>query len=252
MSEPFASSRQKIARAKEHLINLNREIQKFTLINPYARVIEPHPNKPGHEIHKIKMTQEIPVVIVDTIADCVQNLRNSLDNAAYAVAVESGKVMPKNAAFPFARSVTEMANSLGRSKDLPKEIQSLFCGFQPYLGGDDILWTLNEICNGDKHKYVIPIGTGMIRMAAGIEVTGYFSMPDPHVWNRAKNEMELVTLGPNSKFKYNFHFGFFVAFNDIQIVDGEPVLAVLDQLCGRVERILVSIEAESKRLGIVK
>jgi hypothetical protein len=252
MSNPFESSRRKIARAKEHFLNLHREIEKFTLVKPYERVIEPHPDEPDHTIHKIKMTKELPSSIADTTADLVQNLRNALDNAAYAVAVASGKVEPKFTAFPFAGSIAQMANSLGRSKDLPKEIQSLFCGFQPYLGGDDILWALNEICNGDKHKIVIPIGTGMVRVAGGIEVTGYFSMPEPHVWNRTKNEMELVTLGPNAKFKYNFQFSFFVAFNDIQIVDGKPILGVIDELCGKVERIVVCIEAESRRIGLIK
>ena len=64
--------------------------------------------------------------------------------------------------------------------------------------------------------------------------------------------MELLTLGVNTKFKYNFHFSFSVAFNNIQIVDGDPVLRVLDELCGRVERILACIEAESRRLRIIK
>jgi hypothetical protein len=252
MSDHFESSRRKVGRAKEHFLNLHREIEKFTLVNPYERVIEPHPDNPDHMIHKIKMTKEIPASIPDITADVVNNLRNALDNAGYAVAVASGVPDPKFSAFPFAGSVAQMANSLGRSKDVPKEIQSLFCGFQPYLGGDDILWALNEICNGDKHKMVIPIGTAMIRVAAGVEAVGYFSMPNDHVWNRAKNEMELLTLGVNTKFKYNFHFSFSVAFNNIQIVDGDPVLRVLDELCGRVERILACIEAESRRLRIIK
>ena len=222
------------------------------ILNPYERVIEPHPDKPDHVIHKIKMTKEIPAPIADITGDVVNNLRNALDNAGYAVAVASGKVDPKFTAFPFAGSVGQMANSLGRSKDVPKEIQSLFCRFQPYLGGDDILWALNEICNGDKHKMVIPIGTGIIRAGVGIEVMGKFSMPNVHIWDRAKNEMELVTLGADAKFNYHFQFSFFVAFNNIQIVDGEPILGVLDQLVGRVERILVCIEAESRRLGIIK
>jgi len=34
MSDPFESSRRKIARAKEHFVNLNREIEQFIRINP--------------------------------------------------------------------------------------------------------------------------------------------------------------------------------------------------------------------------
>jgi len=250
MPDPFDSSRRKIARAKEHFANLHREIEEFTRVNPYARVTEPHPERADRIVHKVKMTKEIPAVIADTTADFVQNLRNALDNAAYAVAVAAGKVDPKYTAFPFARSAAEMANSLGRSKDLPKEMQSLFCGFQPYLGGDDLLWAFNEICNGDKHKYIIPIGTGMVRRAAGVEGTGFFEMPTTHVWDRTKNEMELLTLGVESTYKYNFQFSFFVAFNDIQVVDGQPVLGVLDELGSKIESIFLGIEAECRRLKI--
>src|ERR1035437_7105144 len=250
MSNPFESSRRKIARAKEHFLNLHREIEKFTLVKPYERVIEPHPDEPDHTIHKIKMTKELPSSIADTTADLVQNLRNALDNAAYAVAVASGKVEPKFTAFPFAGSIAQMANSLGRSKDLPKEIQSLFCGFQPYLGGDDILWALNEICNGDKHKIVIPIGTGMVRVAGGIEVTGYFSMPEPHVWNRTKNEMNLSRWGLT---RNSNTISSSVSLKRLTIFRSWTASQSLESLtscAGKVERIVVCIEAESRRLGL--
>jgi hypothetical protein len=252
MSDPFESSRRKIANAEKHHLNLHREIEAFERLNPYKRVVEPHPDKPDHVVHKVKLTKELPVSIADTVGDIVQNLRNALDNATYAVAVASGRVNPKNAAFPFARSVAEMANSLGRSKDVPKEIQSLFCGFQPYLGGDEVLWTLNEMCVADKHKMVIPIGTGIVSAGVNVQGTGFFEMPTPHVWNRTKNEMELITLGPKAEYHYDLSFHVFVAFNDIEIVDGKPVLRVLYALGRKVQSIFMAIEAESRRLGIIK
>jgi hypothetical protein len=145
-----------------------------------------------------------------------------------------------------------MVSSIGRAKDLPPQIQSLFCGFQPYLGGDDLLWALNEICVADKHKMVIPVGAGVLRTSASVHVTGWFSMPDPHVWNRAKNEMEVVTILEGSTFEYNFDFRMFIAFNEIQIVDGKPVVSVLHEIGGKVKSILMAMEAESRRLKIVK
>jgi hypothetical protein len=252
MSDPFESSRRKIANAEKHHTNLHREIEAFERLNPYTRVTEPHPDKPDHVVHKVKLAKELPVSIADTVGDIVQNLRNALDNAAYAVAVAGGSVNPKNAAFPFARSVAEMANSIGRAKDLPKEIQSLFCGFQPYIGGDEVLWALNEMCVADKHKMVIPIGTGIVSTGVNVRGTGFFEMPTPHVWDRTKNEMVLITLGPKAEFKYDLNFHFFVAFNGIEIIDGEPVLAVLYTLGRKVQSIFMAIEAESKRLGIIK
>ncbi len=77
-------------------------------------------------------------------------------------------------------------------------------------------------------------------------------MPDPHVWDSAKNEMELVTLGPGAEFDYDFKFTLSVAFNKIKVVDGQPALRVLDELGCKVQSILMAIEAEARRLGCVQ
>lgn len=251
MPDHFESSRRKIARAKQHLIDLQREIGKFAQKEPYKRVVEPDSQHPDHQVHKIKLTEPLPVIIGDIAADMVQNLRNALDNAGYSVAAAGGRVNPKFAAFPFAGSIAQMANALGRSKDIPQEIQSLFVGFQPYRGGNDILWALNEMCVADKHKMLIPIGTGIVRAKAALRGTGFFQMPDPHFWDRDKNEMVILILGPGAVFDYDFDFRFYIAFNDIPVVDGQPVLTVLDALGAEVESILIAIEAESRRLGII-
>jgi hypothetical protein len=194
----------------------------------------------------------LPPDIGDICGETAQALRNSLDNAGYEVAVGSGVVDPKYSAFPFARTRSQMVSALGRSKDLPKEIQSLFVGFQPFTGGDDLLWALNEMCNTDKHKMVIPIGAPLIRTGVSLESTGWFTMPDPHVWDREKNEMEMVTLARGSKLKAHFEMRITVSINGIEHVDGAAVLDVLHAQIETVKRILDTIEFESKRLGYIK
>jgi hypothetical protein len=254
MSDPFESSHRKIAWAEKRLTDLEGEIGDFTALNPYTRVVEPHPDQPGHVVHKIKLTKAVPEHFANIVGEVVDSLRSALDNAGYtvALAVAPPGTDPKNTAFPFARSAAQMANALGRSKDIPQQIQSLFCGFQPYLGGDDLLWSLNEICNTNKHKILIPIGNGVIRSGALVKGTGFFRMPDPHVWDRAKNEMVIITLGPGAEYDYKFDFAFFVAFNEIEVVDGKPVLAVLNALGRKVYSILAGIETEARRIGLIQ
>jgi len=41
-------------------------------------------------------------------------------------------------------------------------------------------------------------------------------MPDPHRWDSAKNEMEIITFGPGAKFDYKFVFRLFIAFGEIE------------------------------------
>lgn len=251
MADPFDSARRKLDRAVRHFADLEREIGLFTRVSPYETVVEPHPDKPNFTVHKLRLTQPLKPIVADITGDVIQNLRSSLDNAAYVVAVASGKTDPKNCAFPFARNLQQMVSSIGRSKDVPKEIQSLFVGFQPYLGGNDLLWSLNEMSNADKHKMVIPIGAGVTRRGAEVRGTGYFSMPNPHVWDREKNEMEILTLGPGAEYKCHFEMHVSVAINGIEFVDGKSVLFVLQDIGVIVERIINTIEFESRRLGYV-
>lgn len=257
MSDPFNSARSKLTWAKENLFpDLYQRIVGFDNLQPYAKVVEPDPQQPGWEIHKIKLVKPFPESFGNLASDIVVNLRSALDNAGYAVAVATGKPDARNCAFPFAKDVAHMASGIGRSADLPKEIQSLFCGFQPYRGGDDLLWALNELCNGNKHKFISPMQTVMWRGRASAQGFGRpFSMPDPHKWDSTNNEMVVISLGPlvvpNATWDYDFDFLPLITFNEIPVVAGKPILGVLYELCLKVESILTGIEAESRRLGFI-
>jgi hypothetical protein len=252
LPNPFASARQKLARAETHFAELSRHVINFINDHPYEEVHEPDSDRKGFIVHKVRLTKQLPNEIADSVGDVLGTIRSALDHACFALAVAAGNPDPRNAAFPFGKTVDNMVNALGRCKDVPKEIHPLFCGFQPYKGGDNQLWALNELCNADKHRIVTPIGTGIVRHNASFRATGgYISIPDPHVWDRAKNEMVIVTLGPTTEFKYELQFAIFVAFNEVEYVDGKPVLETLFNIGCKVESILGGIEAEAKRLKII-
>jgi hypothetical protein len=250
-ADPFDDSRRKAARAEQHFVELVKEVEGYHQDQPLEKVEVPHPTMPGHQLHKIVLRKKLPDSIADITGDILNNLRSALDIAAHTVAGASGAQGPRNSAFPFARNLAQMAQALGRSKDLPETMQSLFVGLQPYLGGDDILWALNEMCNTDKHKMLVPVGAAAVRVGARVGGTGFFSMPDPHIWDRKKNEMDLITFGPGSTYECFFDFHAFVAINDIKAVDGMPVVDVLHKMGLRVLDVLNVIEAESRRLGYV-
>ena len=64
--------------------------------------------------------------------------------------------------------------------------------------------------------------------------------------------MELITVRQEAKLRANFHFSFYVAFGEIDGVAGKAAIPALDTFVEMVETIISEIEAESKRLGIVK
>lgn len=254
--DPFDSSHRKMDRSKKHFLDLDGKVSTFVQSNPYHRVVDPHPEKANDEIHKVKPVRELSGElndIGDVFGEFVQNLRSALDNAAYSIAIAVGKCNPKNCAFPFAGSLDKMPSALGRCADLPNEIQSLFVGFQPYNGGDDVLCAINQACNTDKHCTVVPAFTLFVREQVAVRGTRFFEMPLKHKWDSTKNEMILMTLGPGAPddVKYDFQFTAFITLDKIEAVRGQPILTAAHAMGCKVQSILMAIEAEARRLKIV-
>lgn len=252
MPDPFQSSRRKIARAKEHIADLERETERFVQEASYERFTEPDPKNPTHTVHKIRMTKPLPVGLSEMAGDAIGNLREALDHAIFGVAVASGCANPRSAYFPFAGTIDKLDNAIkGWCKDVPQEIYPLLRAFKPYGGGNKVLFTLNQIANRNKHALLIPVGAVSLDAGLNVRGTGFFSMPQPHVWDHAKNEMELITLGPGAQFKAHFRFAHTVAFAGIEVLEREPAVAVLYTIRSEVESVLAAIEAESRRLGFI-
>jgi hypothetical protein len=223
----------------------------FFDVNPYEIVIEPHPQEPEHEVHKLRLTQPIPESFCSIAADAVHNIRSCLDTAVQQISIAAGRVKSDYMAFPFAGSLDKFeSNMKGRSRDVPEDLYPLFRAFQPYQGGNDFLWALNKASNTDKHALLgVGIGSGLgnFLMTEG----GLVSIPVRPPWDRLKNEVELGTYISGKRTKYKMDFTLFVTFDEIPVIDGEPVLDVLHHFVSIVESILGALEAESRRLGYI-
>jgi hypothetical protein len=226
-------------------------VSAFLQINPCKIFVEPDLEKPEHRICKLRLIAQLPATLSEMAGDIVDNLRASLDHAMYGVAVASGCKKPLNAYFPFSRTAANFeANLKGRCADVPQQIYPLLRSYQPYKGGSKPLWALNEVCVANKHKLLIPIGAAAF--SAGMNVHGTrFTIPYTPVWDRGKNEMILATLGPGAEFKGHVDTGVYVAFGEIDSLDGRPAIEALDFFVRMVETILREIEAETRRLGFI-
>jgi hypothetical protein len=50
-------------------------------------------------------------------------------------------------------------------------------------------------------------------------------------------------VGPGRKFQYYFEFAIFIAFSEIEIIEGMPVVPVLATMTSEVERVIRGTEA---------
>jgi hypothetical protein len=247
----FNSSRRQIVRAEEHILDLAAKIKAFLETKPYARIVEP--DSDGiNQLHKVKLTKLVPLSFADIAADAVNNLRTALDHAGYTTALASGKVNARKAYFPFGIDAADLENTIrSQCKDIPQDIITLMRSFQPYKGGNDLLWALNRMCGTNKHRMLAPIGVTVGGMhIRQMMISGSGSIPCP-IWDRTKHEIVFAIMGPHTKIEYDIELAFSVAFDEVEIVGGQPAIPVLNQMASIVEGIVTGIEAEARRLGLI-
>lgn len=250
MAGPLHDSRYSVEHAKRRTRELESEIKVFNKTNPCAQVMQRDPNTMEY-VYKIKLVNPLPAALSGIAFDVVTNLRSALDQAGFAVAVAAGK-KGKDAHFPFGDTLAEVQSRAGRrSKDIPKEIFDVMVSAKPYKGGNDLLWALNKLCNTNKHEIIIPMGmaSGGFVMASGTPMKGPLKISAPR-WDSAKNEMEYMRIGPTLEANINCQFIFYIAIGKIEIMEGQTALIVLNATAGEVERVLMTIEGEARRIGV--
>lgn len=248
--DPFRSPKQKLARAQEHIRDFEAACKIFIEGNPYARSIEVDTDGVT-KLHKIKLTQDIPDRLTDLAQDSIEALRHTLDQIGYACALLAGKANPRCAYFPFASSGGELAAVIrGRCKDIPSDIVSVFRSYQPYQGGNDELWAMSKIANA-KHTVLVPVGHASegFRMKRGT-IRGPGAIMCPR-WDSEKQEMVFAKSGPGGDIEYDVEFAFYIAFGNVPIFEGRPVLDVLKYLANVVDSIITATEAECRRIGLL-
>jgi hypothetical protein len=268
MTNFFHSARSRITRAEAHITNIEETANAFVAETPYRFVVESDTDG-LLQFHKVKLIKALPDGLTNVAADAIENLRSALDNAAYVIALAAGiyktrgKAEPKSSYFPFAGSLAELSNVIkGRCRDLPEAIVALMRSFQPYKGGNDLLWSLTELCNANKHRLLVPIGVSVgpaiISMFLKDELPPTFGPEGPEwprftwppEWNHEKQEGAFAVVGPDAYIEYSFDLTVSVAFADIGAVGGEPAVRILQQLLVEVTGIVNALEAESRKLGL--
>lgn len=253
MTDPFESSKFSIAWAKDHIAELDREVDVFLNDDDAcAYVTEPDPQS-TYNLLKFKLCKPIPRPIRGHASDAAINLRNALDQAIYSVCTL--KALPThNRYFPIGNTVREFKNALkGRCGDLPQEIFNLIRRAKPYKRGNQSLWALNKLSGTNKHGILRPVLPGNRLIEASGFGRGIQILCEPD-WDSDKDEMVLVRIPAdnltNTKFNMNYKAAFFIAFNEIEFIDGKEIVPILNKFVDMVEGIVMTVEDEARTLGL--
>ncbi|MBH0239442.1 hypothetical protein [Methylobrevis albus] len=248
----FQSARIRISRARELKDEIDRDTNLFFATQTYEYIKKKNIESGNYE-HRAVLKQRFPDRLSAISADAVGNLRSALDQAGYASAVASGKENPKHCHFPFAEKLSDLENSIkGRCKDIPVSVLNLMRSFQPYSGGNDLLWAMNDSRRVNEHAFISMVATVISDASLGPTVilrsTG-FAMIRP-VWDRQHNEILYAVARPGTIATSKPRFKFNIVFSRPDAFAGELVVPTLEKLIHLTETIVASIEEECGRINL--
>lgn len=248
--DPFYSSKFGIEWADYHFDELIREADAF-MPNSYATVSEMD-SEGAYKLIKFRLTKPMPISLTGHVLDIVYNLRAALDQAIYAVA-NLNNTLKGTPYFPIRNSVAEFEVAMkGLARNLPKEIADLIRTFQPYKGGNNLIWALNRLCNTHKHGIIQPFPIGATSgKLSGTGKGGGVQVPLHPEWDSGKNEMILIRIPVNGDHTVDFDFTFNIVFGEIEFVHRKEISSVLNKFFDIVKGIIVAIESETRRIGLI-
>ena len=251
----------KVARASEHVGNLEQELRAFLDSEPY-KVEAKHDPATRKLVYYVTSAEATPDRLSLIAGDAIQNLMSALDHLAYQIVCSDTGDNPPNPNwiyFPIADNAAKYeAKKRGKMEGAHQESFDAIDALNPYKGGNDLLWKLYRLNNIEKHRLLLTVGS----QAAGINLGQIMaSHLDGAFPAEAVEQIESmnVFLNPADKgfpLKPGFElyigavdekpnpkqqFRFAIALSEPGIIDGKPLLETLNQLTTLVEGIVTAL-----------
>jgi hypothetical protein len=274
---PFA----KIKRAETQIHNLKNSIKEFFDRKPY-RITSDTDLQVGELVWKFEFTECIPIEFSISIGEILHNLRSPLDQICCELALMNGRTETKvyfpfgGDKKGFETSLREQKKLPSDARDFIKKIEP-YSG-----GAGHVWWALNQLNRRDKHRVgLVPMNTNTVVRMKELKVDGArvirvgsrrgkhmlcdpatnnLVQPDttkaprfrdddgvksiefgPLADNPVYDDMEIMTTFPGARVKIDAEPHFDIAFREIEM-DGQPTVAVLNDMRDSVGRILRAFE----------
>ena len=163
---PFDASKLKIARAQQHLGELERSVSDFLARKPFVVLVEKPEGMPDYldmVAWVARIREQVPDEWSPIIGDIVHNLRAALDLMAGDL-VRLNRKSAVGVHFPFARSEAELSKQIKKKHidraglQVINEIKKL----QPYKGGNLALRAIHDLDIVDKHQSLIAVAGSVV------------------------------------------------------------------------------------------
>jgi hypothetical protein len=90
---------------------------------------------------------------------------------------------------------------------------------------------------------------------ASLEISGTGvkrAEPLPHlIWDRERNEISYLRAERGANFQHQGKFAPFIALENVEVMAGDPAIAVLRAMANECERFVSEVESESRNIGLI-
>jgi hypothetical protein len=252
--ERIRTVRLKIKRAKKHVDDLKAEIDVFFKTNPYVIGGKTDPNT-RRPIYYMSKVDPVPDEIPQILGDAITNLRASLDHVAWGLVEANGKTPTRDTGFPICKDFASYSAPepvTKKTKGMSAKAKGCIDATQPYQGGNDLFWILNELSNTDKHRFILVAGSAFHSMDLGHfapkeimgiplpKISAFYAPADKMFPLKAGDEL-FVGL-PDTEVDQNLPFRFEVALGEPGIVRGSAIVETVDKMANLVDSIFGQFE----------
>jgi hypothetical protein len=248
----FDDSKLRLQWAEESFADFERGAKFYFKRTPAEHVIEPDPDG-IHERHKFKLGKPLPVSLTKSTVRTIEDLRAALDMAAVAVA-RLANLPVDDIHFPFCKAAIDFKGRVNSAcKGFPEEIKRLFASYEPYNGGSNLLFAINELCNASKHRLIVPVAS---KVGVNLPYIEAFGGTRPitimeGISDSEENEVTYAITERGLKWKHHAQFSFGIFFGKVGIVQGYEVRTNLPAMIRTVSTIIDETEAECRRIGLM-
>jgi hypothetical protein len=155
----FSGPRLKIERAKQHIADLNANIEILRAGGVHVLRIHRDPIT-GNEQIEAEITQVVSPSLGLIIGDAVHNLKTALDFTVNEVVFRRLGEYDDFTMFPFRKTCDELVAAINGAKIKRASVavaDFIVNKVNPYRGGNESLWALHQLDILDKHRLLIPV-----------------------------------------------------------------------------------------------
>jgi len=239
----------KTERAKEHFRDLQASIATFLETNPHQVIEKDNPQSGQREFY-FREVKPIPPEIPLRTGEVLHNLRSALDYMVCALVGSNHGVESRHTGFPIFMDADEYKlQSVRKIQGMRQEAMDAIHATKPYkCNGTVRLWQLRRLNDRDKHRLIVTTAVAFTATqphrfsgpvfdhlgGGGGVITEMDITPARRIFplkNGAVFFSQPLHVNVNPKFTFE------IAFDEPEIIQGEPILPTLHELANLVDGI---------------